>query len=673
MNDVTSRIYDKDGTPWPSWKLSPPPEGASGVGPWCWQFYETCRRHRDKQGLPQLWVHFHELFRGRIFKHRSQWSKIVANLFFKNINSLKNNITDNKPRADISSTGETGQEIAAAWQKRYDTWWDSRRQQDNLSASVFRSELMGYQCDQMIYNPDLEGGTGEIETKRWDTFSVCFYPGHIDVQTQPGMVVFKALEIGEIIDLWPEAEGQVKPDAEYSELLAEGRQWVRGNRNNDLRPMGYAASYVVPEGDGQQTPGDSRYGIQRALVIWVWVKDFTMIWVDPRTGEQVKSQKPIETGQMVPVVDPETGQPVVNPDTGEIFVQPEIIQPEQWSKYPGFIRCVAITNKGNLVLSDDLNPSINPNLPRQVACNCYLWDKFPFIKRLSISDDMSEFGLSIVEQIESLVIEICKKLTQYGAHLGGLCRNPLILPKGCGVDRNQVNNLINRVWEPVAGLAAQIKYLDVPPAPTDIITFLELCIRLVDMITGITDVSEGRKPQGIEAARAIAALQEKAQTVFRDKIRHNDTYLEEQGRMFISLGQNWYTETQLLEYEGKSGQMEQVNFRGVDFQGELSFHIEAGSTLPHNRAVRQGQVIELAKARNLPNRILLEELGFADAKKLAQEMDAGPLQAALQKLKQSGLFEDDVLQAIEQLLSMDEATYRKNFGSGNPMDVASEV
>ena len=142
--------------------------------------------------------------------------------------------------------------------------------------------------------------------------------------------------------------------------------------------------------------------------------------------------------------------------------------------------------------------------------------------------------------------------------------------------------------------------------------------------------------------------------------------------MFIGLGQNFYTEQQLLQYEGKApGQKASIPFRGVDFQGELAFHVEAGSTLPRNRGVRQAQVIDLAKAKpNFPNRILLEELGFPDAQGIAEQMEAGPMGMAMQKLQRTGLFNPEDLQSIQNVLSMDDATYAKNFGSGNPLDVA---
>jgi len=644
----------------------------------------------------ELWNHFTNLYRGRIFKRRSKYSQVIANLFFKVINSMVANLTDNNPRASIMAHGDTLDEVADGWQASYDKWWKHTQQQGDLQASVFKSELYGFQCDEMRFNPDLEGGTGNIETHRHDTFDVFFWPGHVKVQTQPGMCTQEAMELGEIYDLWPEAEGKVNADPDYSDNHQEQRLWTRATSSNQLRPewggVGYAADYVVP-GMGGLSGSQEGSGIQRALVIRFWVKDYSMHWVDPRTGEPrdaVTGQKVTKKSVLMeqamtplldpmgnPVVDPETGEPqmepVIDPETGQPALQPAVnpetgepLEPEEWGKYPGYLRRITVTNKGRLVLADEPNPSINPNLPRSVTHQCYLWDKFPFLKRYSYSDDIGEYGNSVMEQIETLVVEICKKLTQYSSHLDILCRNPLLLPKGCGVSKKDVNNQVGRIWEPVSGLANQIRFLDVPSAPADILTFIELCIRLVDMVSGITDVSEGRRPGGITAASAIAALQEKAQTIFRQKIRHNDLYLEEQGYMFISLGQNWFTDEQMLRYEGKTGKRS-FPFRGIDAQGELSFDIEAGSTLPRSRAVQQQQTLEIAKVRpNFPNSVLLKEMNIPNHDEVAAQMDAGPLNMALEKLKITGLFDDQTLETIRQIMTLSDNEFKSSFGAGNP-------
>lgn len=636
-------IVDDQGNQWPSWELSPPPEGSPGVGQWVHTKYQAMRRHRDRQGLVELWSHNHELYRGRIFKGRSKYSQTIANLFFKVINALKANLTDNKPKASIMPRGDTPDDLASAWQSMYDEWWDFTRQQYCLQESVGKSELYGYQVDQMGFNPDLEGGLGEVETKRCNTYSFLSWPGHMEIQTCPMVCTIEAMELGEIYRLWPEARGKVKADAEFSEMLpGENNRWTRANQSKKLRPMGSPTNFAIPEGY-ESSQADSNFGgLQRALVIKMWCRDESTMWIDPETWERVSGKKPF----MKPMIDPNTGQ--------------MIVQPEEVKKYPGGIRFIAVANKGNVVLEDKENPSINPNMPREMASQCYLWDKFPFIKRYSYSDDVSEYGLSIIEQIETLVVEICKKLTKYGVYLDTQCISPLILPQNCGVKRDHVNNLPSRIWEPTVSMAAQIRFLQHPQAFGDTVGFIELCIKLVDLVTGVNDVSEGRRPTGITSGRAIDALQEKAQVIYREKIRHLDLYLEEQARMFISLGQNWYTEKRKLQIMAK-GEKQTVEFRGPDLISDMAVHIESGSTLPNNRAVRQGMMIELAKNGKLTNKTLFKELEVPNADQELAALEAGPIGIAMQKLAKTGLFDEKMLQEAQQILSMDDATFKKTF------------
>lgn len=652
---------------WPSWELSPPPEGDPRVGPWAWEKIGIMRKYRDTLDLPSLWSHFHELYRNRIFRTKSKFAQTPINLYFKVINALKANLTDQKPKASIMSRGDTADDIADGWQAKYDEWWEHSKQQKCLELSVGNSELYGFAMDKMVFDPELEAGIGDIRTVRGDTFGVMLWPKHSDPQTSPMVAWLEAMDLGDLYRKWPEQKEKVKGESEYSELLGEGRNKVRGNRSAQLRPIGSPPGFYVV--DSEDKGGEYEGQVERALVGELWVKDYTMIWMDPRTGEEVPEGEQLPPEQMPqPVMDPATGQPAVDPMTGQPAMQMvEVpVEPVQQSKYPGFIRCIRVTNKGKVVLDDLPNPSVNPDLPRETTCQTYLWDKFPFLKRDSYSDDISEYGLSIMEQIEPLVIEVSKKFTQWGVSIDTRCKDVLIIPQNAGVKRTDVNNLPARLWEPIGPLAAGIRYLPVPTGPADVITFLEFAIKLLDDITGIQDVSEGRRPSGITAASAIQALQEKAQTIYREKIRNNDLYLEEQGRMFISLGQNWLTEVQSLKYEGK-GQEQNIQFRGTEFQGEMAFHIEAGSTLPHNRAYRQGVMTELAKAGKLTNRTLFKELAVPNGDEEAARLEAGPMGMALQKLQKSGQFDPATLEAIKNVVTLDDKSFQKAFPqSKNP-------
>ena len=667
-------------------RFEPPPEGHASVGPWVNNQIARMLSYRKKLGIDDLLTHNHELYRGKFFQLKTKYPQVPVNLIWKTINTLKGNLTDNKPRATIQGRNGSSDLAGNAWQAAYDEWWDLTSQQRILQESVGLSELYGFQVEKMIFNPDLDGGLGEIETVLCDSFGILLWPGCVfDIQKSPMIAHLEAMEIGEIYRRWPDAKGKVKSDPNLSLTLGESRKPVRGNR---MRPA------IRPVGSGQQYPGTFKpiepddawdFGeqdIPKALVIELWVKDYTMEYVNPLTGKATR-KRPKEEDllypeiQAQPVPDPMTGQPMIGLDGQPMTIQVPVVkkaEPVYQSKYPGFIRCIHVTNSGKLVLDDLPNPSINPDLPREMTCQSHLWDKFPFNRRLSYSDGLSEYGLCIIEQIEPLVLEISKKVTKIAAHLDVACLPPLILPRGCGIDRRQINNLPDRIWEATAGVSASIRFLQLPTLPQDYGLYIQLLIRLVDMVTGLTDVSEGRKPGGITANSAIRSLQEKAQVVFREKIRNVEVSEVEKGRMFISLAQNWYTRERKLKYFGEQGEQE-IEFQGVaeQFQGEFAFKVETGSTLPTDRWAMQQLYMQLAQSKFIDLPALLEMLNIPKRDEIVQRMMQGPMRQQLMKLQRTQLFDPKLLQAITSILALPQKDFEKAFPQAQPLNIAAKA
>ena len=674
---------------WEPWRLSPPPEHSEGVGAWVWSKLKFALKYRETLGITDVWRHNHELYRNRFFKNpKPKITQVPVNLFFKTVNKLKAELTDNEPQASIEPRGEAGDQAANAWQGAYEEWWEATRQQNTLQESVGLSELYGCQTDEMRFDPELAGGMGEIETVLGDNFGTVLWPGYIDIQKAPMLFKMEAIELDTIYRQIPGVQGKVKADTQFSNNLGEDRRETRGNVSQKVIRPYLQSGY--PQGAGgdsfkpvdKHTSETENYGIQKALVVTCWVKDYTLVWVNPVTGQR-SSGKPKQQDLLYPepqpVIDPVGGQPVLDPMTGQPAVRVAIKQaePHQESKYPGFLRRIRVTNKGDLVLDDLPNPSINPQLPREKAADCYLWDKFPFFRRLSYSDGLSEYGLSIIEQIEPLVIEIAKKITKVGSHLDAACLPPIINPKGSGLEKRQINNLPERVWEPTMTAAALIRYLEVPNLPTDYGAYIELLMKFIDIITGLTDITEGRGAQGITAFAAIAALQEKAQSVLREKIRNLDTSLEEQGRMYISLGQNWYSFEKKIKLSGGQGE-EAIAFRGVaeQFQGQYTFNVEAGSTLPQSKSAKREMYLKLASGGFLDAEAILDIFNVPNRDQILQRKARGPLMQAAQRLQKTGMFNSgmqvelkpELLDALIKIIAMPEKEFERLFPQAKPAE-----
>ena len=646
--------------------------------------FKLAHQYREKLGVPEVWRHNHELYRNRYFKNpRPKISQVPANLIFKTINRLKAELTDNEPQASISPHGGSVDEAAAAWQAAYEEWWESTRQQDAFQESVGQSEIYGCQTDEIQFNPELAGGIGEIETLICDNFGTVLWPGYMDIQKSPMLFKIEAIELDTIYRQIPDVEGKVKADSQFSTMLGEDRRETRGNQaQRIIRPYmqsGYPQS--TQPGIGSFKPVDKQigmtedYGLQKALVVTCWVKDYTLEWVNPVTGKKSAGKpKPEELMYPEPVIDPQTQQPAVDPMTGQPVIQMKQAEAKRQSKYPGYLRRIRVTNKGDLVLDDLPNPSINPQIPREIACDSYLWDKFPFIKRLSYSDGISEYGLSIIEQIEPLVMEVAQILTKISSHLKGACDPFFVNPKGSGVEKRDINNLPNRILNPTQTAAALMRYIESPALPADYVGHIKLILSLIDIITGLTDVSEGRNPNGVIAGAAIFALQEKAQSILREKIRHIDTGLEEHGRMYISLGQNWYTFERKVKHSGDT-----IEFKGVEqqFQGQFAFKVEAGSTMPQSKWALREQYLKLAGAHMVDQQAVLEVWNIPKAAEILQRMTKGPLMMTMQRLQKTKIFESgqqvqltpQFLDAIAKIIAMPEKDFVKLFPQARPENI----
>lgn len=622
-----------------------PPEGSEKLGQFIWKKFQVCKKEKDRLNLHSKWMRNYELKRGRHFKTtNSKWPLVPVNIFYVVVSRTKAHLTDSKPRFEIVAHDENANEQAPIMNSAANNWWKRTQQLKKHADSIDNGETYGSTIEKMVFNPSLEGGKGDVEAVVVDPFKVFPWPRVRDIQKMPYFFEIEVMEIEEIERIWPESKGKVQPDMQFSSstLIGKDRDLVKaGTLHNFRATEGNLPNNYAPSG-GHSTHSD----IPRAMVIEAWIKDFTMV------DEEV--EQPVIQG----VFDPLTGQQVGDEPTGEIET---VKTGNKLPKYPGFIRVVHIANEGRVLLDDTPNQSINPVLPPEQTENTYLYDKIPYLKTDSNTDTSNFWAFSAIEQIEILGKEINKKISQVAAYIDKTVRPTLIMPKTAGIEQHMISNLPGQVWYPTNHLVSQfIRYMDVPSLPNDFYVYIELLLRLVDNITGIQDVTEGRKPKGISAASAIIALQEKAQTMFREKIRNYDMALEEKGRMWISLVQNWYTEERKLRLSGRAleTQGQFGDFRGTDAQGEFTFEVVPGSTLPKSLFVRLEQSVQLFNAGAIDQKALLEAFDWPGVDEVIRRMSLGQLGLLLERLQVVGM-DDETLNIIQQVGSLDEKEFNK--------------
>jgi hypothetical protein len=322
-----------------------------------------------------------------------------------------------------------------------------------------------------------------------------------------------------------------------------------------------------------------------------------------------------------------------------------------------------VANAGKVVLDDEYNPSLNPEMQEAHQEN-YLYNRFPFSYIQPIIDPASPFGLADFEQLEKLNIEFNKTMTQFAHFKDKTSRPKLMNSKDSGVTNQQLDNMTGIV-NPTNHLVAQaIRYIDPPQMSTDIMAGLNLYKDLFNEVAGsFNDVMQGQK-QGSEviAAKAIAMLLEEASRMARGKIRNYSKMLRERGRMFIALAQMWYDTPRFVTYQ-KQGHDETIPVDRMALQIPGKINVVVGSTMPVSNIQRREEVLSLAQGGFVDQEYVLEKFNVDNYKDVIKRMQAGPIGQFVQSLGMIGVPEP-LLQLFQQLSQMDEKEIEKAVKEG---------
>ena len=117
-------------------------------------------------------------------------------------------------------------------------------------------------------------------------------------------------------------------------------------------------------------------------------------------------------------------------------------------------------------------------------------------------------------------------------------------------------------------------------------------MQLTDSISGIHDITQGRNPSGVTAAKAISALQEASQQIIRAKEREvGGDAMVDLYKQTLSILVNNYESAIMIRRNIDSG-YEFEEILPYDLDGDMDFKYVPGSTMPESRAQRIDQALE---------------------------------------------------------------------------------
>lgn len=276
---------------------------------------------------------------------------------------------------------------------------------------------------------------------------------------------------------------------------------------------------------------------------------------------------------------------------------------EMWDRNDdGYPQCTVIAN-GVIV-----KPTMRP----------YAHDRFPFIRFIDYPVGSQFWAMGEVQQLRPIQDAINDRRSQIHDILRLTANPPLIADLDSGVNPKALTNRPASIIFKNRG--SEVRWEQPPQIPSALFEVQQMDKADFDAISGIHDVTQGRRPVGVEAASAIVELQEAAQTRIRYKVRNEEFALQEMGYQIVALVQQFYDDNRTIRLVGKNsakpvfvsvnvptasptGGIEKLNDLSV---GEYDVEIGVGSTLPINKGRLFGQYLQMYRDQIVDRRAVLE-------------------------------------------------------------------
>lgn len=265
---------------------------------------------------------------------------------------------------------------------------------------------------------------------------------------------------------------------------------------------------------------------------------------------------------------------------------------------------VIIVAEGGVVLADMPNP--------------YQDGLFPFADVTAYEDDESVWGLGEVEQLEPIQRTINMLESRFVDHIRLMANQVWIKDRNSGV---KSSDLVNREGAVITKNPGSEVRRDSPPSmPSHYFQLYTQLMRNMETLTGVHDVTQGRRPGQVTAASAIAMLQEAGQARIRDKARNLEDMIRRVGKLMVSRILQFYTPGRMIRIRGEGSELVFQTWDPSAVQVGLDFHVEAGSSLQMNEQLRYQLALELFQANAIDVEGVLEASNFPNRDEIIQRM-----------------------------------------------------
>jgi hypothetical protein len=580
------------------WSIAyPPPEGHEDVGKFFWDLYWEAKTERERLGKPDQWFKAYCYFKGNHWhksEAKSKQTKVSANLFFSNVVRTTANIVNRNPVAEVEDLTGRGGDISRVVTRKLEKWWIESKQHKKLRLSVINNETYGVTVEKPFWNSTINSP----DTANIDPFTFFPAPGYWEDITLDAPYACQAIPVPVPVLQKQHGIDSVSADDVYYDLGLDREEHSSVVHSSETgRPSGYS-------GGSLNSMSRDAYGRGNlALKVEIWIR--------------------------------------VN----------------RSEKYPDGIRCVTICNNGQKVLADRPNPLINWAMPEDKVKTNFLYGKIPFFLANSYEDTSSVWGFSALDQTYELAVKIEELVSMAIAYHMRSASGVMVVSQNSGIKRKHLNSRPGLVLFPLTDVNS-VKFLPLPSLPSSYFNLIDLLINLHDRIYAVQDADRGENPEGVRAASAIVALQERNAVLIQHKIDAVEKLIEARGMCAIALYQMHGHIPETIEVDGEAFQ-----FKGTDLIGDsFNYVVHSGSTMIQTRVQKQEQSVSLYKEDAIDQQALLEDLGYPKAKQVLERMAEGQLETAMSIMVQAGMPEE---QALEIMQVLQQQQFGNNTSSEN--------
>jgi len=558
------------------------------------RYYEGGKKHWEEQRLP------------------GYRAKITDNRCFSVVESVLPIVTDSRPKAELSASSPEDIATVKTLKRVYDSKWDELNLEMLTTLVVKDALIFGEGYLKVWFDPTKNEPLGDISITHVNPNYIYKDPdSKHPLLDDAKYIIYRAKTPLELIKMhYPHKATALDMQSVGALEMSSGKS--SGAAMTQPREHGTIA---YDYGDSEPsdtttyrsvTDEDKYIGHDQPFLTEVWIDDMTL---EEATQDYLVF---IDDGSDVPFSQEAMVEAETQGREFEIISGAEIGKREYRRKYP-FGRIITICEK--VLLRDIPSP--------------YSHGRMPYVRFFDYQMPHQNWAQGEIDQIIPLQDELNKRKSQI-IDFFNICINPpIVLDRSAGLNTQKMTNRPGQIW-PVSGSADKIKWLMPPPIPAAAFAHIDQINKDIDSVSGVHDVTQGRKPAGITAGIAIDSLQEAAQTRIRLKSRYIDYSQKALAERMISIIWQYYQEPRNVrwrsELSGLDYEYDTVDFGKVELNEMPTVTIRPGSSMATNKSVLRMQSVQLFQMGGIDRRALLDIFEFPNREEIIARMGEGGVQ-----------------------------------------------